>query len=275
MQHKVDNTFYVTEADGLPHLERRGRLVSRGRGRQLWANQRAEITHGVGNKRGVKRFPGSFQYLARRELGRKIGTASKVLARQEVDRQIGTASEVFASKKFTDEVLSFVQSRMMAYSSVSKASITVIGTSHIRRLRDDISKGADESFLKNFGLQQVALTYVCGGGWRLNNICDNMDRIVDSHPDYLVVQAAGLTMWRGERFRVALRWPILWLNWPDNCPRNLVHRVESFVRWPNDISWHILGLAVGGWRVQPQDKFRKCLLENNARAWTSSSFPET
>ena len=53
MQRKVDNIFYVAEAAGLPHLERGGgRLVSRGRGRQLWANQRAEITHGVGDKRG-------------------------------------------------------------------------------------------------------------------------------------------------------------------------------------------------------------------------------
>ena len=85
----------------------------------------------------------------------------------------------------------------MAYSSVSKASITVNGTSHIRMLRDDISKGADESFLENFGLQQVALTYICGGGWSLNNICDNLDRIMDSHPDYLVVQAGSNYLARG------------------------------------------------------------------------------
>ena len=65
MQYKVDNIFYVTEVDGLPHLETGGELVSQGRGRQLWANQRAEITHGVGDKRGVKRCPGSFQYMAR------------------------------------------------------------------------------------------------------------------------------------------------------------------------------------------------------------------
>ena len=64
MQRKVDNIFYVTEADNLPPPGKEERLVSRGRGRQLWANQRAEITHGLGKKRGVKRCPGSFQYMA-------------------------------------------------------------------------------------------------------------------------------------------------------------------------------------------------------------------
>ena len=101
---------------------------------------------------------------------------------------------------------------MMAYSSVSKASITVTGTSRIRRLRDDISKGADESFLENFGLQQVALTYTCGGGWSLNNICNNLDKIADFQPDYLVLQAGSNDLARGTVQDSIITWPILWLN---------------------------------------------------------------
>ena len=79
--------------------------------------------------------------------------------------------------------------RKMTEGSVSKVSISLIGTSHIRRLRDDVRKRADVAFQQDFGIRQVDLAYICGGGWRLTHVSDNLEEIVDSHPDYLIVQA--------------------------------------------------------------------------------------
>ena len=69
--------------------------------------------------------------------------------------------------------------------------ITIVGTSHTRRLKGAILEQAandtDAELLLNFGLQQAHVTFICRGGWTLTDVRQALPRIVSSKPDFLVV----------------------------------------------------------------------------------------
>lgn len=62
-------------------------------------------------------------------------------------------------------------------------NVTVVGSSFVRRLRDDIYHRKDSDLITNFGLEEVMTSYVCGGGWTVPILNNNMDDIIDSWPD--------------------------------------------------------------------------------------------
>lgn len=70
----------------------------------------------------------------------------------------------------------------------NQARITVVGTSHMRRLNDAMIKGPDPKLVPHFGLSQARVTFICQGGWTLNDVRRARPAIDASLPDFLVVQ---------------------------------------------------------------------------------------
>ena len=70
-----------------------------------------------------------------------------------------------------------------------KARVTVVGTSHIRRLRDALDSATDKRMEANFGVSQVDINYVCGGGWTLDSVCARQATITESRPDFILIKA--------------------------------------------------------------------------------------
>ena len=50
---------------------------------------------------------------------------------------------------------------------VPMASVTLVGSSHVRRLRDAIHTKSDHAFIEDFGISQAKLGFVCKGGWTM------------------------------------------------------------------------------------------------------------
>lgn len=69
--------------------------------------------------------------------------------------------------------------------------VTVVGTSFIRRLRDDILKVTDSSFERNFGIPKVEVRFVCKGAWYLPDVQENLERIAAHRPDIVILQCGG------------------------------------------------------------------------------------
>jgi lysophospholipase L1-like esterase len=69
-----------------------------------------------------------------------------------------------------------------------RAKIAIVGTSHVRRLQDAISLGKDESFQLNFGIVQADVSYVCQGGWKLQDVRDSQSQVDGLKPDYLIIK---------------------------------------------------------------------------------------
>lgn len=67
-------------------------------------------------------------------------------------------------------------------------NVCIVGTSHVRRLRDAINASADPAFSKNFGLSDVHVSFVCGGGWTLSNIEHALPLIREQHPQYIILK---------------------------------------------------------------------------------------
>ena len=75
-------------------------------------------------------------------------------------------------------------------SAMPSCKITIVGTSFVRRLRDDIThRGNDLEFEHGFGLSQAHISYGCGGGWTLQSVRDHVPEIVSSKPDYVILKA--------------------------------------------------------------------------------------
>ena len=70
-----------------------------------------------------------------------------------------------------------------------KARVTVVGTSHIRRLRTALDSATDKRMEANFGVSQVDISYVCGSGWTLDSVCARQATITDSRPDFILFKA--------------------------------------------------------------------------------------
>lgn len=70
----------------------------------------------------------------------------------------------------------------MADLSRRDCRVSVVGSSFIRRLRDD------QNFSDDFDLKNVRVNYVCRGGWRLQDARDSLPRISAQHPDIVILQ---------------------------------------------------------------------------------------
>ena len=65
---------------------------------------------------------------------------------------------------------------------------TIVGSSFIRRLRDDIATSADPQFSAHFGIQNARISYVCKGGWKVYDVQQHPLAILASSPDFLFFQ---------------------------------------------------------------------------------------
>ena len=70
-----------------------------------------------------------------------------------------------------------------------KARVTMVGTSHIRRLREALDSATDKLMEANFGVFQVDISYVCGGGWTLDSVCARQATITESRHDFILIKA--------------------------------------------------------------------------------------
>ena len=70
----------------------------------------------------------------------------------------------------------------------SHGTVSLVGHSFVRRLRDAIRGQKDYSLKANFGIQNVRVQYVCRGGWKLRHIQDNISKVVAQAPDIVILQ---------------------------------------------------------------------------------------
>ena len=66
--------------------------------------------------------------------------------------------------------------------------ITIVGTSHIRRLMSDINKHTDAVFEPGFGIAEASICVICGGGWTIDSVRSKFPLIVQSQPDYVILK---------------------------------------------------------------------------------------
>ena len=67
------------------------------------------------------------------------------------------------------------------------ARVTLVGSSHVRRLRDAIHTKSDHVFLEDFGISQAKASFVCKGGWTICDVHNETKRVAEAHPDYLIL----------------------------------------------------------------------------------------
>lgn len=67
--------------------------------------------------------------------------------------------------------------------------VLIIGSSFIRRLRDDTKNKVNPLFeyREDFGLG-VDVQYLCKGGWKLHDVEEHLSSIADCSPDYIFLQ---------------------------------------------------------------------------------------
>ena len=79
------------------------------------------------------------------------------------------------------------------------ATVTLVGSSHIRRLRDAIQTKSGQVFPEDFGTSQAKLSFVCKGGWTICDVHNETKRVAETHPDYLIRIVASSDLVQGER----------------------------------------------------------------------------
>lgn len=70
-------------------------------------------------------------------------------------------------------------------------NVSIVRSSFVRRLRDDILYRPHKSFDLNFGFEEVLVSYVCRGGRRVRDIEYKSDEVVDQWPDIIFIQCGG------------------------------------------------------------------------------------
>ena len=56
------------------------------------------------------------------------------------------------------------------FMAATHVKCTIVGSSFVRRLKDDIATSADPQFSAHFGIQNARISYVCRGGWKLQDV---------------------------------------------------------------------------------------------------------
>lgn len=75
--------------------------------------------------------------------------------------------------------------------ALSQVRVALIGSSYLRQLGDDIQNGVSEEFLADFGLEQIDSTFICGGGWLLEDILHYENEIKAFKPQIIFLQIGG------------------------------------------------------------------------------------
>ncbi len=78
---------------------------------------------------------------------------------------------------------------MKGEGKVGQYSIVVMGTSFMRRLRDDIRKGRSPDLKKNFNIGAARIKFVCKGGWKLPDLKKAVGRVVSAKPQVVLIHA--------------------------------------------------------------------------------------
>lgn len=78
---------------------------------------------------------------------------------------------------------------MESEGKVGQYSIVVMGTSFMRRLRDDIKKGASPDLKVNFDIGAARVEFVCQGGWKLPDLKKAVGRVVSAKPQVVLIHA--------------------------------------------------------------------------------------
>lgn len=66
--------------------------------------------------------------------------------------------------------------------------VCLVGTSHIKRLRDDIASGSDPAFMVNFGVTGVPVSFVCRGGWTIPELEKAIPVVQALQPDFIILK---------------------------------------------------------------------------------------
>lgn len=74
------------------------------------------------------------------------------------------------------------------------ARITIVGTSHIRRLSAAMEDISWPQLAPDFDVAQAEITFICQGGWTLRDVRGAQHAIDASRPDFLIVQAGSNDM---------------------------------------------------------------------------------
>lgn len=66
--------------------------------------------------------------------------------------------------------------------------VSLVGSSFIRRLHEDIYYERDGEFKDNFGLENIRVRTVCQGGWKVKDVWESLGRIATQAPDIVILQ---------------------------------------------------------------------------------------
>ena len=75
--------------------------------------------------------------------------------------------------------------------ALSKARVSLVGSSFLKHLNENIQNSAYPDLLVDFGLDQIATQFVCGVGWLLKDVDYHKDIIKSFHPDVIILQIGG------------------------------------------------------------------------------------
>ena len=70
-------------------------------------------------------------------------------------------------------------------------NVSIVGSSFVKRLRDDIDNRVQAEFKRNFGFDEMLVDYVCRGGWRIGDLEEHVEEIVYQWPDIIIIQCGG------------------------------------------------------------------------------------
>jgi lysophospholipase L1-like esterase len=116
--------------------------------------------------------------------------------------------------------------------------VTVVGSSFVRRLRDDIDHGAHEVFEGNFGLAEVSVSYVCQGGWKVEDVRANLHQISQQRPDFVVLQIGSNDLCKPSH--------------PLNVAEDILALAEE-IKWDSRASGSVSEFRQGGRKVSQVD----------------------
>ena len=88
--------------------------------------------------------------------------------------------------------------------------ITIVGTSHIRRLMSDIHKRTDAVFEPGFSIAESSISVICGGDWTIDSVRSKFPLIVQSRTDYIILKVGSTDLCGirlADSFGVATRLP--------------------------------------------------------------------
>lgn len=78
-------------------------------------------------------------------------------------------------------------------------NVTIMGSSFVRRLSDDIFDRTNMEFYHNYDFDEVMVKYVCKGGWMVKDLERQADQVVHYWPDIVIIHCGGNDLCRNKR----------------------------------------------------------------------------